>query len=305
MHNDPENLPPRYLLDLVEAAIGKKPTRWTAPDCGLSSALRFSVVFEDNSSVFVKAATDKETEQWLRTEHFVLSSMQLDLMPYVVDWIDRPGIHPVLISQDLSHAYWPASHSGVTWRDGDIDLLFSGIKSLSLQTAPPDLQHLQNRKISIWTQIAGHPEGFLHLNLCSETWFGRSIDALIKAERDTDITGNCLVHGDIRSDNVCFLGSKVIFVDWSHAARGSGLHDLATVLPTLYLEGGPAPYLVMSDGGGEAATGCAGHIQRLAVDRWMPQWLERVFRQIIAIELEWAAWCLGLDEPDGTRWRDI
>ncbi|MBN9381261.1 MAG: hypothetical protein J0H74_10860 [Chitinophagaceae bacterium] len=305
MPNDPEISPPRYLTDIVETAMGKKSTRWTAPDCGLSSAHRFSVQLEDNSKVFVKAATDKETGQWLRREHFVLSSMRLGFMPYVIAWIDTPGIHPVLISQDLSHAYWPASHSGVVWRDGDIDLLFSGIKKLSLQTAPPDLPALYNRKVSIWSQIAVDPEGFLHLDLCSEAWFGRSIDALIKAERDADVTGNCLVHGDIRSDNVCFVDSKVVFVDWSHAAKGNGLHNLATIVPTLYLEGGPAPYMIMPDGGGEAATGCADHIQRLAVDRGMPVWLKRVFKQIIAIELEWAAQCLKLDEPDGARWRDI
>ena len=194
-------------------------------------------------------------------------------MPYVIDWIDKPAIHPILITQDLSHAYWPASHNGVTWRDGDIDLLFSAIKELSFQTVPLGLPTLQNQKVSIWSQIAGNPEVFLKLKLCSKEWMDKSIDALIDAERDTDIMGNCLVHGDIRSDNVCFLGSKVLFVDWSHAARGSERHDLATILPTLYLEGGPAPYAVMPDGGHEAATGCAGHIKRLATDRWMPEWL--------------------------------
>lgn len=305
MHNDPEILPPSYLLDIVEDIMGKKATRWTVPDCGLSSALRFSVQLEDNSKVFVKAATDEDTEQWLRTEHLVLSSAQKEFMPSVLDWIDEPGIHPVLISQDLSHAYWPASHSGVVWRDGDIDLLLGGIRELSLQTAPPGLPDLQNRHTSIWEQIAGNPKTLLQLKLCSKEWLERSIDTLIEAERDLDITGRCLVHGDIRSDNVCFLGSRVIFVDWSHAAKGYGLHDLAGVLPTLYLEGGAAPYQIMPGGGREAAGICAGHIGRLAKDHEMPQWLKIVFKKLIAIELEWAARCLNLDEPDGVQWKDL
>ena len=99
-------------------------------------------------------------------------------MPHVIDWIDKPGIHPILVTQDLSHAYWPASHSGVTWRDGDIDLLFSAIKELSLQTAPPGLPALQNREDSLWAQIAGNPEEFLQFKLCSREWMERSIDAL-------------------------------------------------------------------------------------------------------------------------------
>ena len=107
--------------------------------------------------------------------------------------------------------------------------------------------------------------------------------------------------------NRCFerLGSKVLFVDWSHAKRGYPHRNLANILPTLHLEGGPVPYLVMPDASHEAAVDCADHIERLAVDRWMPQWLKRVFKKLIAIELEWAAQCLNLDEPDGIRWRDV
>jgi hypothetical protein len=127
----------------------------------------------------------------------------------------------------------------------------------------------------------------------------------MEAESNADVTGNCLVHGDIRSDNVCISGSQIIFVDWSHAARGNGLHNLANLLPTLYLEGGPAPYLVMPNGGSEAALACAGHVERLLADRSMPQWLKKVFTQIIAIELEWTAQCLGLEKPDGIRWGSI
>lgn len=297
--------PPPYLQNLLEDAMGRKAISWTVPDCGLSSAHRFSVKFEDDSRAFVKAATDEWTERWLRTEHLVLSSVRGAFMPSVITWIDEPGTRPVLVSEDLSHAYWPASHHGVTWRKGDFDLLFSSIEALSSHIAPPELFALQNRKTSIWSGIARDPAAFLQLGLCSEAWFIRSVGALIGAERNVDLTGNFLVHGDIRSDNVCILGSKIIFVDWSHASRGYGLHDLASVLPTLYLEGGPDPYQIMPNGGGEAALSCAGLIERLSTDHGMPQWLRRVFRQLIAIELEWAAQCLNLDEPDGIRWRAV
>lgn len=299
MTNENVILPPKYLRNLLEDVIGKKSTHWIVPDCGLSSALRFSVQFEDKSRVFVKAATDEETEGWLRIEHFVLSSACAEFMPYVIEWVDMPSTLPVLITQDLSHAYWPASHNGVAWRDGDFDLLFSRIKQVASHEAPAALPGLQNRKVSLWSQIANRPDGFLNLRICSEGWLSRSVDALIDAETNADVTGNCLVHGDVRSDNICILDSKPIFVDWSNAARGYALHDQATLLPTLHMEGGPRPYLVMPDGGREAASGSAMHIQRLMLDRSMPEWLKIVFTQIIAIELEWAAQCLGLDEPDG------
>ncbi|MGH2604233.1 MAG: hypothetical protein ACRDJ9_33210, partial [Dehalococcoidia bacterium] len=105
--------PPRSLKARVEKAVGRASTRWTKPDCGLSRAHRFSVQLEDGSAVFVKAATDDQTERWLRTEHLVLSTMAASFMPCVVAWIDEPGTLPILLSQDLSKAYWPASHKGV------------------------------------------------------------------------------------------------------------------------------------------------------------------------------------------------
>ncbi len=300
-----EKSPPGNLRDLLESTFRKKSTRWAVPDCGLSAAHRYSVEFEDNSSVFVKAATDEQTEQWLRSEHLVLSSARYNFMPKVIEWIDKPGLRPVLISEDLSRAYWPASHAGVVWRKGDFDLLFDGIKELSTSDPPMDLPALQNRRTAFWPKIAEDPESFIRLKLCSEAWLRKAIDALIEAERSADVTGSCFVHGDLRSDNICFDGAQVMFVDWSHAARGSRAHDPATLLPTLHLEGGPAPYEIMPDGGSEAALACAGHIMRIARNRSIPEWLFAVFKKLIAIELEWAGNCLGLEEPDGIKWNAI
>jgi hypothetical protein len=299
MHTHSEFLPPLYLEEIVKDVIRKKAVGWTVPDCGLSAAFRYSVELDDGSRVFVKAATDEETTDWLRREHFVLSTVRLGFMPYIVDWIDKPGAHPILISQDLSHAYWPASHKGVSWREGDFELLRGALKELSAVPAPAGLPELHGRSASGWSWIAANPEVFLGLGLCSERWLGKSIGALVEAEMGLDMTGSCLVHGDVRSDNICLLDSKVVFVDWSHASRGYGRHDLATLLPTFHLEGGPAPYEVMPDGGGEAAVACAAHVYRLAADGGMPEWLKAVFRRLIAIELEWAAKCLGLSGLDG------
>lgn len=286
--------PPQYLRELLEDAIGKKSVRWTVPDCGLSSAHRFSVLFENSYSVFVKAATDEDTEQWLRNEHLALSSGNRKFMPRVIEWLDIPGIRPVLITEDLSMAYWPASHAGVTWRPGDIDLLFDGLKELSAAQAALTLPVLRNRRTSIWSDIANDPASFLNLKLCSKQWLNQSISALIEAEKSTDVTGDRLVHGDMRSDNICIAGSQVIFVDWSHAARGNGRHDLASVLPTLHLEGGPDPYQLMPEGGSHASAASAMHIRRLLEDSSMPEWLRAVFVRIIGVELEWVARCLGL-----------
>ena len=294
------NVAPPDLVSIIEDTLRKRAVGFTEPDCGLSAAHRFSVKLEDGSRVFVKAATDDDTSRWLRTEHLVLSTMANELMPSIVAWIEPRDAWPVLLTEDLSHAHWPASHAGVTWREGDFDLLFAAIERLSSLPPNPELRTLVNRRSSTWSAIAAKPDSFLQLGLCSGRWFGNAIDVLIDAERNADIAGDTFIHGDIRSDNICILGSQVKFVDWSHAARGSSTYNLAQVLPTLHLEGGPLPYDIMPNGGSHAASQCAEMIRRLAVDQSMPGWLKDVFKRIIAIELDWAASCLGLPKPDGT-----
>ena len=230
---------PQYLRDQIEDILGKKSVHWTVPDCGLSSAHRFSVQLEDKSKVFVKAATDDETESWLRNEHLALSTFTEEFIPTVIAWIDTTVTRPVLITQDFSNAYWPASHKGVIWRKGDFERLFESIQKLSTVNGHPAIQNLKNERANIWTKIATNPSGFLRLNLCSENWFKASIDFLIDAESKVTETGKTLVHGDIRSDNICINQLQVIFVDWSNARNGSPDHDLANLLPSLHLEGGP------------------------------------------------------------------
>ena len=296
---------PQYLKKVVEDRLGQRIIFWTKPDCGLSSAIRYSLLLEDKTKVFIKAATDSETEEWLRTEHLVLASYNEDFMPAIVGWIDEPGSYPVLITQDFSDAYWAAGKNGVCWRNGDIDLLLDTVKKLSTVKGHLSLSKLKNSNAKVWTKIAENPDEFLQLKVCSKNWLMQSIDYLIEAENNLDNTGEVLVHGDVRSDNICINKPRVIFVDWSNAGIGSVDHDLANLLPTLHLEGGPTPYQIMPWAANQATYICATHIHRLSKDKSIPSWLNIVFKKLIAIELEWAAKCLNLDKPDGINWAQI
>ena len=77
-------------------------------------------------------------------------------------------------------------------------------------------------------------------------------------------------------------------MDWSVSGAGHPLHDLITLLPTLRLEGGPAPASVLRDP--------AALIVRLAVPvtrpvpraaRQMPDWLRDVLRRLAVIQFAW------------------
>jgi hypothetical protein len=96
-------VPPPELQARVERVCDKTSVSWHAPGFGLSAAHRFCVRFSDDSTAFVKAATDQWTATQLRVEHLVLSTVRGNYMPRVLAWVDdhaRP--FPVLITEDWS-----------------------------------------------------------------------------------------------------------------------------------------------------------------------------------------------------------
>jgi len=293
------------LLERIEAAVESKVVEWRKPECGLSRAHRFTIGLDTGDRVFVKAATDDETEGWLRREHYVLSGLAAACMPKVLHWLDDPGRFPVLIVQDLSHAYWPASRTGVIWRDGDFHRLFRAIEGISALPELPGLPPLKNPVQSGWQRIVERPREFLSLRLCSPSWFRDHAELLTNAEMDVELAGDRITHGDIRSDNICFLEDRVVFVDWSNSACGNGTQNLASVLATLHLEGGPRPHELLPDGAAWAARSSALLIKRVTMDGWDPPWLKRILTKLIAIDLEWFAMSSLVDPPDGLPWTSL
>ena len=67
------------------------------------------------------------------------------------------------------------------------------------------------------------------------------------------IAVGAFLHMDVRSDNLCLQGERVVLVDWNWAVRGPAELDLACWLPSLRLEGGPLPEQVAPGLGGYAA----------------------------------------------------
>lgn len=296
------------MRERIERALDQPVRQWVRPDTGLSAAVRYAVTLEDGSRVFIKAATDEQTERWLRTEYLALRQVPERFVPDVVAWLDDPGCHPILVVEDLRRAHWPASHQGVDWREGDIDRVLAAVADLSGVRAPSTFVQSTRRRPAYWPAFVRggqDHDAFLDLGLCSSAWLFYAAPVLTQAEAHLDDSGNRVVHGDLRSDNMCLDAERVVFVDWSHASRGHAEHDLALLLPTLHLEGGPLPYDVLPAGGGWAAAGCALLARRLLDERTTPSWLALVFIRLAAIDLAWAASCLGLPQPDGLDWQAI
>ncbi len=142
----------------------------------------------------------------------------------------------MLLLEDLSAAYWPPP-----WRPSDVELVLDALANVRA-TPPPRWVPAQDReRLRGWPVVAEDPRPLLGLGLCSEAWLNEALPDLVAAEGAAKIDGDTLVHLDVRSDNLCFSGDRVLLVDWNLAARANPLLDVAAWLPSLHSEGGPLP----------------------------------------------------------------
>ena len=233
--------PPDSLVARVQRLVAPlRPVAWTRAERGYTPAERWVVQLSDGSSAFVKGAVDEMTAGWLRAEHRVYSTIEARYLPESLGW--DGGDEPVLLLEDLSAAYWPPP-----WRPGDVELVLDALSEVR-KTPPPDWVPAQDRETLIgWPGVAEDPQPFLSLGLCSESWLNEALPGLVAAEGAAKIDGDALVHNDVRSDNLCFSGDRVVLVDWNLASRANPLLDVAGWLPSLHSEGGPLPEDILPD----------------------------------------------------------
>jgi hypothetical protein len=283
----------------IEKATGMRPTAVREIDRGYTKALRLIVQFPDRSSAFAKLSTDSITASWLRSEHQIYRHVQADFIAKLVAW-DDDGAEPALVLEDLSRGIWPDK-----WTDETIANVLRMLESVRSTTGPAGLPTLESMRqdLASWSLVAKDPEPFLSLQLCSSDWLVNALPALIEADKTAPLAGADLVHMDVRSDNICFVGKRAILVDWNWACVGNGVFDLILWLPSLKLEGGPDPQSIIS---GEAnlvalMTGYFAHRAPMAPPHPQSKVRDLQLEQL-KVCLPWCADLLGLPPPDTTRY---
>jgi aminoglycoside phosphotransferase (APT) family kinase protein len=153
--------------------------------------------------------------------------------------------------------------------------------------------------MSGWAQIAADPSAFVRLGIASPRWVRSCVQVLRDAADAASYRGTAFLHMDVRSDNVCLQGERVVLVDWNWAVRGPAELDLACWLPSLRLEGGPPPEQVSPGLGGYAAA-VASYLATAAAQPPVPDSPRLRHGQLdqLKIALPWACRDLGLPEPD-------
>jgi hypothetical protein len=285
------------LADRVLSVCGKRPVALEpVQGGGYSLALRLKATFPDASTAFVKAATNPWTTGFLRQERHAYT--HLGTQPFLPEFLgfddgDDRNL-PLMVLEDLTGAFWPPP-----WTPARIDAVRATLEQVHAIVPPPGLPTLEadhRQSLTCWHEVAESPALFLALGLCDATWLERALPRLLEAEAALDLSGEALLHMDIRSDNLCFRadGSAVI-VDWNWACSGAANADLACWVPSLASEGGPLPETLLPHGGPWAA-GLAGYFAAhagLPPPEGAPRVREVQLSQL-KTSLPWAARALGL-----------
>ena len=258
---------------------------------GYTHQRRAIATLRDGRRVFLKQAVDAATDSWLRAERTVYQHVTGPFIARMLDWIDEPAA--TLVLEDLSAETWPPP-----WSDGGVGAVLDALEAIAAQRPPVGLPNATDHTMVSpgWCEVADDPREFLALGLCGERWLEDALPTLVAAEAAAPLDGSALLHGDVRSDNLCLRPTGAVFVDWNIALVGNPALDVAFWLPSLAYEGGPRPEACPVPIAAELAAFVAGFLAVRAGRPLLPHALRvrEVQKLQLAEALPWAVRVLGL-----------
>jgi aminoglycoside phosphotransferase (APT) family kinase protein len=191
----------------------------------------------------------------------------------------------VLVIEDLSDADWTKQ-----WDDERVAAVLAALRAVAASPAPPNTASVRETFADLfdrWSRVEQDPEPFLSLGLRDETWLRRALPALL-AVPESLFDGDALLHLDVRSDNMCFRDGRAMLVDWNWASFGNPEVDIVGWLPSLAVEGGPAPWEVLPEAGEFAAwvAGVWAAVAGLPPPATAPH-VRAIQRAQLAVALDW------------------
>jgi hypothetical protein len=260
---------------------------------GYTPALRRIAALADGSTVFVKAAVDDATTEWIRAERAAYEALgDRSFLPAFVG-----GDEGLLVLEDLRHGHWPPP-----WRPGDIDRVFSMLDDLAATTAAKEVPTLNDARgdlLAAWWAVAQDPDPLSRLGVSTPQWLVAATPVLAAVAEEARLDGDSIVHYDVRSDNLCLLEGRTVLVDWNLLCRGNAEIDRVFFAQTVTMEGGPEPWDLLPGADPALVATVAGFLAERAPGPPIPT-APRV-RQVqlaqLQICLRWAARVLDLPTP--------
>jgi hypothetical protein len=230
----------------VESVLGARIDYTTTASGGFSPAARERIVLMDGRRAFVKAGTDADTKSWLRDEWRVYGGLSAPFVPEVLHWSSPEA---VLILEDLGDC-----ERAPPWTARAVAAVLKTLAEVSAADCPPDVPALDTSHFRGWQESLSGLDRIAALGVATPKWVHAHGPILAKAEASAVLSGDSLLHLDVRGDNLFLRSDRAVLVDWNWAQRGNAAVDRAFWAPSLQLDGGPPPERVVGHAPELAAT---------------------------------------------------
>ncbi|MBC7291353.1 MAG: phosphotransferase [Actinotalea sp.] len=239
---------PRAVRARVQDLAGAEVVSESTATSGFSPGFASTLELGDGTSVFVKAVAPElnpVSPTLARAEIHVNRLLPPEAAAPELLFADDDGTWVV-----LGLAVVDGSPPAVPWDPDELAQALETVARLATVPAPAglrDARELTGEIFTGWRRLAAAPadlDAVLAALPEHADWLPGALRRLGEAEVAgvAASAGDRLVHGDLRGDNMLVerrpAGPRLWLVDWPHAAAGSPVVDVVTMLPSVAMTGG-------------------------------------------------------------------
>ncbi|QFY06117.1 phosphotransferase [Nonomuraea phyllanthi] len=231
----------------VEDFLGGRVAEAVTQSGGFSPAAAVRLRTEHGRRAFVKAVgpePNADSVRIYRSELAIAAALPESApAPRLLTGFELEG-WVALVFEDVE-----GSHPELPWRRDQLDRVLEAIDRMSAALTPspvevPPIGKIFGRAFHGWRDLLEEQD-----TAGLDPWAARHLGELAELESGwvAAAAGDTLVHADLRADNILLTDDRVYFVDWPWACAGAPWVDLLAMLPSVGMQGGPAPHELFTD----------------------------------------------------------
>jgi hypothetical protein len=215
----------------VERVLGEPVADVAGQQGGFSPGSADRVVTTTGRRAFVKAvgpALNKASPGIHRREAAVTAVLPEEVPAAALLGTFDDGEWIALVLADVE-----GRHPHLPWQPAELELVLDALLELARTPVLPALAHLPDLAAEVTHEFAGWERVRADPPSDVDSWILENLDLLERLAADgvQDLRGGCLVHTDLRADNILITpAGRAVLVDWPWACIGAGWLDALTIL---------------------------------------------------------------------------
>jgi Phosphotransferase enzyme family len=239
---------PERVRHAFEQWAGSRVLSAASQASGFSPGIAARLRLADGRGLFVKAAGPRpnaEAPTIHRREGRIVAALPRHVPVPPLRWsYDDAESGWVLLAFDEVHGRHPRQ----PWRLDELERVLAGLSNLAERLTPsplpagevPSASEMVATRICGWQRLCSEAAGH---RPALDAWSRAHLDALAELEAGAPaaVSGETLLHFDVRADNLLLDEDNVWFFDWPHACVGAAWLDVVGFAPSVAMQGGPQP----------------------------------------------------------------